>query len=430
MGEIGSSEKPRAVHSSPVEWHRALALRVASSSTLQKSNRLRELLLFLCDRAAATPQVVIHEQEIGVEVFGRSSGYDTAEDNLVRVQVSQLRRKLQQYFDAEGRDEPWVIEIPKGSYTPIFRERETPVVPEPPRAADRLRLWVKAYPLAWVLTIGLAAGVGASGMWLARRIASRTEARPNVDLLWQRAFGDGRPVCVVPSDSSLVLFQDLIGRQLTLNEYKRSDFLHIAGQEQPDRERAVTARAIVTKPSTHIADARLVGLVSELNAAHRLHSDVVFARDFGPAYLQSHNVILLGTRRANPWIEIFENQLNFRTRFQEAPHMSCSFENHAPLPGESGTYTVDWGRRGYCRLAFLPNPARDGNVLLISGTDMASTEAGGGFVTSERWLEVLRAKLGLSGRAAFPYFEVLLGVDFPASRSVKFDIVACRTPKS
>ena len=52
-------------------------------------------------------------------MFGRSPGYDTAQDNLVRVQASQLRKKLQQYFAAEGRDEPVVIEIPKGSYVPI-----------------------------------------------------------------------------------------------------------------------------------------------------------------------------------------------------------------------------------------------------------------------------------------------------------------------
>jgi hypothetical protein len=47
-------------------------------------------------------------------------------------------------------------------------------------------------------------------------------------------------------------------------------------------------------------------------------------------------------------------------------------------------------------------------VLLISGTDVVSTEAGARFVTSEDSVRQLRQKLALRPGEPFPHFEVLL----------------------
>jgi hypothetical protein len=109
--------------------------------------------------------------------------------------------------------------------------------------------------------------------------------------------------------------------------------------------------------------------------------------------------------------------------------MLSYFQNRSPLPGESATYAVQWTKQGYCRVAFLPSPSRSGNVLLVSGTDMPSSEAGGQFITSERWLQSLNSALGLSRSARFPYFEVLLRVDYMTWNTPKFELVAHRTLK-
>ena len=77
-------------------------------------------------------------------------------------------------------------------------------------------------------------------------------------------------------------------------------------------------------------------------------------------------------------------------------------------------------------MAFLPNLTRRGNILVISGTNMASTEAGGEFVTSERWMQQLASTMNLSKQARFPYFEVLLKVELLQAAAPKFDIVAHR----
>src|SRR6266851_2681828 len=114
---------------------RALLQRVSWSRHIEKSGRIRDFLLFVCERALEEPSVEIHEQEIGYRVFGRTGDYDTTADNIVRVTASQTRKKLEQYFVAEGASEPIILEIPKGKYTPVFRERN-PVAAETPKAIE------------------------------------------------------------------------------------------------------------------------------------------------------------------------------------------------------------------------------------------------------------------------------------------------------
>src|SRR4051794_13826764 len=84
------------------EGTRELLHRVAGSAQFQKSKRLRDLLLYVGERSLHDPQCILREQEIGVDVLGRPPDYDTSHDTLVRVQVSQLRKKLQEYFAVEG----------------------------------------------------------------------------------------------------------------------------------------------------------------------------------------------------------------------------------------------------------------------------------------------------------------------------------------
>src|SRR5581483_6621208 len=116
-----------------VEERRALLQRVLWSRQIQKSARIRDFLSYVCERAIQEPDAEVHEQEIGLRVFGRTQGYDTTADNVVRVTASQARKKLDLYFSSDGASEPVILEIPKGQYTPIFREREAAALaaPEP-----------------------------------------------------------------------------------------------------------------------------------------------------------------------------------------------------------------------------------------------------------------------------------------------------------
>ena len=127
MGETTQSLEHRALDH--VAEHRELLLRIALSKTFHRCSRLHDLLLDIGERTLAGETAQLSEQSIGIRVFGRSEGYNSSDDNIVRASVRQVRLKLKEYFETEGRDEPWIFEIPKGGYVAVFKRRDLPVLP-------------------------------------------------------------------------------------------------------------------------------------------------------------------------------------------------------------------------------------------------------------------------------------------------------------
>ena len=136
--------------------------------------------------------------------------------------------------------------------------------------------------------------------------------------MWSQLFENGRSTAVVLSDPCLVLFESMLKRQLSLNEYRNKFFGLLADEYLTDPVQNGIARTVAQSTCTHVVDAQLAAVFSVLNAKHSLSTEIVSARDFGVAYLSSHNVILLGSRRANPWVEYSEGLLNFSSIFEEA----------------------------------------------------------------------------------------------------------------
>ncbi len=404
---------------------RELLFRIAASPTFLKSQRSREFLLYVGTRSLSDPPIPIREQEIGVEVFGRSANYDTSQDTIVRVQGSQLRKRLQQYFAEEGREEPWIVEMPKGSYSLTFHPRE--LVPAPLHNVSVHRTPVTQF-LAW----GLFAVAIASCFFLLyqnaalrHRLAGSYGPRPQVDRLWVQVFGNGHPSHLVLADVGLLIFQDAMKQMISLTDYQNKNFKQLAEANIPDLDTRTLVLSALNRNATTLADSAISRRISYLFSTNLLPLDVVLARDATISIASSGNAILLGSRRANPWVSLYEERLNFQTIFSEAPR-TASFVNRKPQPGELPEYRGRWTIRGYCRVAFLPSAKEGGNVLLISGTDVASTEAGGEFITTEDSVRHLRESLHLQPADPLPHFEVLLETDLVNNTVSQFRLIALR----
>lgn len=413
----------------PTDW-RELLHRVAAAARFQKSKRLRDLLLYLGERSLRDPACILREQEIGVDVLGRPADYDTSHDTLVRVQVSQLRKKLQEHFSEEGRDEPLVIEIPKGSYVPVFRPRaeallETvpaPMLPPPP---PRSAVWLPGRPFA----VGIAVGLAAMGLaWWSLSSAQQAAGRPNVNEFWRQLFGNGQATYAVLADVNLIVFEKCIGRSVPLSEYETHEFDRLSELYIPGPVERALAREVVNRVTTSVSDVQAARDFGVLTAALHLSLNLLSTRDFSSSLISSQNTILLGSLRANPWVGLFEDRMNFQTDYQETPP-AVRFVNRSPMAGEAAAYPAEWRRTGYCRVAYLSNPKHTGNDLVISGSDVISTEAGARFVTSEDSMRQLRQKLGLRRGEAVPYFEVLLKTQVVNDSIPWFELVAYRPRK-
>jgi hypothetical protein len=396
---------------------RAALERISASRLFEKSARARDLLLYLCNSALCGDHGPLTEHQIGVAVFGRDPGYDTATDTIARTQVSQLRKKLRDYYASEGMHEPIVIEIPPGSYFPIFGFREI-AVPEAPVVAkrrSRALLWlaVAVAAAAAVLAIGRIAGAG------------RGSSSTALDSLWGQLAANTRQVPVVVTDASLMIVSDMLGRAVTLHEYRDPTYPASLFEIFPDPQRRERARKILRSYYTSVADARVVKDLQSIAQRYHIELSVEATREFRLGADTPGNVILIGHSYGNPWVELFDGWMNFHYEWPPS-RATPVIVNRRPLPGEAREYGVEWLKQGFCVVSLAPKPGGNGEALLLIGTDTSSLDACGRFVTGEKWLTALCSSLHVAPGKPLPNFEVLLRAELLASGSTDFHIVAWR----
>src|SRR5579885_3242279 len=106
MGNMSAVGNPASVDE---RWE--VVHKVAGSASFQRSPRLRGLLIYICERAIQNRPEELREQQIGCGVFGRKPDYNPGEDNIVRVEMRQLRKRLEEYFATEGKNDPYSIVV-------------------------------------------------------------------------------------------------------------------------------------------------------------------------------------------------------------------------------------------------------------------------------------------------------------------------------
>jgi len=94
--------------------------KILSSEGFSRNERLSAFLRFVVEQELSGGGDQLKESVIGVEVFGRQPGYDPRQDSVVRTEAAKLRARLAKYYESVRG--PVVIELPKGTYRPVFRE--------------------------------------------------------------------------------------------------------------------------------------------------------------------------------------------------------------------------------------------------------------------------------------------------------------------
>ncbi len=407
---------------------RDLIGRVASSGQLRKSPRLRELFVYLCQHTLSGEAGDLRESAIGAEVFGRPSGYDTGSDNVVRVSVFQLRKKLEQYFAAEGVSERSVILIPKGRYVVEFRHREEMVAPLAPAAvppvstdstAQRRRRWIIS---------GVAAGLVVA-LLLVVWFWPGGAVRPSrsYQSFWRGLFPPEREAYLVVADAGFGLLQDLSGKSLTLDQYlgqPGSTPDAVSGSQSNELERRLIGRQY-----TSVADASIAFRLGAINNLVGGRAVVRAARSINVRDLKAHNAVLLGSARSNAWVDLLKNQLDFQVDYEGQPPRGF-IHNRNPRSGEPSTFraTAVGGRPGeaFGLLSYVPNLDGTGVILVVSGTNMEGTEAAAELVLNQDRFHSLIARLGPYTGSLLPFFEAVIRSTSVAGAGTSPEIVAIR----
>ena len=420
---------------------RELVHRIVASPTFVRSERLCSLLLYVCDKTLNGRGDEINEQKIGQAVFGRSRDYDSTIDGIVRTQASRLRQRLEQYFRDEGAHEAVQIVIPRGGYLAVFEARgiQSPVLEtEPPRESSVLPVLqpvrtsagggfsaLRIFP--WALCLLLATAL----MVLAFRYRDRGahgSAAPHP--LWSHIFSADRPVLVVPADSGLVIYHNMSRRDFGLDEYLLGEYRNDQGGQNvfgPATSASDWQANLGSRRYTSIVDLEEIVSLEQLagETGSKLH--VRYARDLRPNDLKSGNVILIGASEANPWVELFERNMNFV--FRDDYKGVFSVFNRSPHASEPARWDSVWNdpqRRVYGLVAYVPNLAGDGNVLILEGTSMSGTEGARDFVMDDSQLLPFLKQIQRAD-GSIPRFEVLLGTQNIGASALRSNLLAWRT---
>ena len=111
--------------SQPQSSIRTQLRKVLASITFAHAERMRRFLEFIVEHALSSPGEPLKEMIIGIKLYAGHEEFDPRVTSVVRVDATRLRAKLREYYSSEGTADPLIIDLPKGSYVPVFREAST-----------------------------------------------------------------------------------------------------------------------------------------------------------------------------------------------------------------------------------------------------------------------------------------------------------------
>jgi Malectin domain len=99
---------------------------VLASGILDRAPNLALVLTYICEKYFEGQPEHIKEYNVAVEALGRPAEFDPKRNSIVRVEAYRLRKRLREYYEAEGTNHSVWIDIPSGQYAPQFVRQPPP----------------------------------------------------------------------------------------------------------------------------------------------------------------------------------------------------------------------------------------------------------------------------------------------------------------
>lgn len=400
--------------------------RVVESRWFRESHHLRALLTHVVTETLDGRESGLKEYSLGVNVLHRSPDYDPRTDAIVRVQVSQLRKKLQSFYQEEPGGSEFRIEIPKGSYVPVFLSRSkapeplpAPVNPEPRRSSAGVYL---AFLAGAVLT--------AVSVWLAGFQPATHRSRINTaPALWTPFLEPKVPAIVSFGVPLFYVSNGLYVRDVQINE---------PGTEMQSRiEHVSKAMNQLFRPHDDVYTG-IGETVGTYEVGRYLESrgaavQIANSHYLGPSDLRGKNVVIVSSSRFQTPL----NQFRLPEAFPfDAHEVNGGYVNRTPLPGEFPLYDTKSGGAGgvstsHATVCVWPGTSETRRLILISGINSWCTLAAARYALDPSSQADLERRLaadppsGPRGRKG-PFFQVLIRTEGKYDQVRSFEYVAHR----
>jgi hypothetical protein len=433
-GEAHAAAITRVVALAPQREEILAALdRVTCSTAFQSSKRAQTFLRYIVEYALSGEADRLKERSIGSAVFGREPSYDTGTDSIVRVTANEVRKRLAAYYTQPTPGESVTFGLPAGSYIPEIlietadsHATDSAVAGAPPRELRPFR-WRAAAIASWLLTLVLAILCA----WLASSKNATVQTSALRYLPWVALFDGGQTPQLIMADSAMGALRTMALFPASLEDYAYRRFVSPPPTLMPDLHFAW--RALALKEFTSLADARIAAEFSPLAVAAGRKPVIRTARELQLSdFRRGDNWILLGSNASNPWVDLFQSELDFQIQFGPGRGSTVRIRNpkpHDPPDFASNVVTnVTSGTTGeaYAALALVTGLDGRGRVLIAQGTNMEGTELAAEMALNTARLSAELRRCGIDPTDPAARFEILLRLSTTAGSTRNSEVLATR----
>jgi hypothetical protein len=364
--------------------------RLLGHPLFSNSKRYPVLLAYTVEQTLKGNAAELKERSIGIEVFGRSPSYDANADPVVRITAGEVRKRLIQYYYDDSHDGELVIELPSGSYVPLFHLADPPpqelvaplpepvtqpptpmIVAAPPRPVPRRR-WLF---LAFLFGLAIAASFGIGWQFHDLR-----DYKPptSIDRFWA-------PITEGTTTATYCLGEP--ARNLDVGSINSFDAPASGSQPEPLYFRLHL--------SGHLALADVITLTRTAAALETRHKAfrVLPASEASFAQLREGPIVLIGGFD-NIWTLRVTQKLRFG--FESKDGVAIIVDRKSP---KQTTWATAWDlpyqklSRDYAIVARIHDNTTGQPVIVAAGISEEGTEAAGEILYNPVYLDSLLAKL-------------------------------------
>jgi len=351
------------------------------------SKRYPALLAYTVEQTLLGNASELKERSIGIEVFGRAPTYDANADPVVRITAGEVRKRLSIYYYDAAHSGELVIELPIGSYVPVFRQPELPAEHQPGEA--ELNLAPAGVPsvevskrrrLSWIPIAGLAALACAVGIGIGLRIHPPPPVEPpsNMDRFWEPFTSSASPTTFCLGEPA---------KNINMDSLDSFD----APVSPPVQPQQLYVRLHL---SGNLALADVVTLTRTAAALAARHKSfrVVPASGASFAQLREGPIVLIGAFD-NIWTLRVTQKLRFGFESKDGEALIVDRRSK-----EKTTWATAWDlpyqklSRDYAIVARIHDSTTGQPVIIAAGISEEGTEAAGEILYNPVYLDTLLAK--------------------------------------
>lgn len=420
--------------------------RILHSEEFRNSEVLRRLLRFLAEKSISGEADHLKEYVVAIDGLGKPPSYDPRQNSAVRIQVGRLRQKLAEYYRTEGKEDEFIVDLPKGRFRLTCEPRPAATAevtfashlslagnthffpPAQPSGRSSVRPRTIFALVGWLVAIPACLYIAAHWYMQSNQPQLSVSWTGDLSDLWRPFLSSKQPIVLSIEDPLFVELKSEPGiyyRDKSLNQWSQ-----ILASNDLSTLRSSLGNPIM-KPSryyTAYGEVNVSFMLGRFLGSREQNFSISKTSQTSWQDLAANNILFVGVQN-----RFFDQQLRGMPLEPALVAEESGVRNLHPRPGEPAAFSDDFATApdeegtAYALVSHLPGPQRSTEIESFTSNRSA------GYVAAVQWFvdpslaRSLVADLRKSAGGQMPrYYQVLFKVRFRDDVPTESSIIMTR----